>query len=631
MKKEIFQIRYIARIYLILISKAKYLGLMLTFILILGCEKFLTPDLQNIARSDEIFKEWDEYRSAGLGLYALQQNLVDQLFVLGEVRADMLKLTQNSTAALEEVANFEFNPENEFMTPKGFYRVIAASNALAVKLEENQAELFQKADSVDYQDIPEYERNYLGLYGEVLCMRAWAYFNMVRIFGEVPYFPQHLATENEINDFVLSNPSKTFLNLDAVVDTFTTQLEDFIKDERVGVNYNSEGIDDPSWNVTTWNKWAYFALMGQMNLFAENYLKSVEFFEKIVYNSTGDYYFLNLKQYDAAGHNEDAWHYRPSNNNYWTNMYRTFDLDEHMFAVWFNKERKQQNRLQYFLSGEGVNIYALAPSFQAVNNWETQWHDATFVRDAVNPENMYMVDLGTPNDFIRGHGASYAYLRNGAMLTEEDIEYMLGLKQLGLFDEVENFMRGVDTVVYKYTIGKDPYDLDAHYSIFRAGPVHLYYAEALNASGSFRDAEDVINRGISFGTSSVSGVRRRAYLSLKLKINTDPAKDVEEGVEILDVMPVHDPYTNQITGFRNFAGEEKARLRDSLIIRELALESAWEGERFYDLIRVADRMEDPSFLADKVSSKFPADRRAEIRTILLNRENWYIPYFRQYK
>ncbi len=84
-------------------------------------------------------------------------------------------------------------------------------------------------------------------------------------------------------------------------------------------------------------------------------------------------------------------------------------------------------------------------------------------------------------------------------------------------------------------MGKDPFDLDAHYSFYRAGPIHLYYAEALNASGRFRDAEDVLNRGISFGTSSVSGVRRRAYLAHTERINTDPYQNLEEGLVILDV------------------------------------------------------------------------------------------------
>ena len=615
--------------YIIRLSK---IGVILLIFCVSACEKFLTPDQLNIAKTNEIFQEWDEYRSAGLGLYALQQDLVDQLFILGEVRADMLKLTQNATSELEEVANFEFNPDNEFINPKGFYRLIAASNALDVKIMENNSDIFGKLDSIAYSNIPENERNYIGLYGEVLCMRAWAYFNLVRIYGEVPYFPAHLATEEEINEYVLSDVSLTFLDLQEVVDTFSLQLEQNIGEDRVGVNYNSEGIDDPTWSITSWNKWAYYSLMGQMFLFTENYAGALEYFEKIVYNNR-DFYYLNMKQYDAAGHREDHRNYRPINNDFWTGMFSNFDLDEHILAAWFNKERKQQNRLQYFLSNDGVNIYALAPTGRAIQNWETQWHDATFVSDAVNPENRYMVEPGVPGDFIRGHGASYAYIRGGTKLTLEDVDHVLELKRKGLFQDAKSFMTGVDTVVYKYSMGKDPFDLDAHYSFFRAGPLHLYYAEALNATGRFRDAEDVLNRGISFGTSSVSGVRRRAYLAHTERINTDPIQNLEEGLVILDVMPIHDPFTNQIVGFNNYAGQQIAKtfLRDSLIIRERALECAWEGERFYDLIRIAERWDNPAYLANKVASKYPAHQREHIRALLMNKENWYLPYFKAYQ
>ena len=115
-----------------------------------------------------------------------------------------------------------------------------------------------------------------------------------------------------------------------------------------------------------------------------------------------------------------------------------------------------------------------------------------------------------------------------------------------------------------------------------------------------------------------------------MKINTLPAQNVEEGIEILDVMPIHDPYSNQIIGFRDYAGQQTAKtfLRDSLIMRERALECAWEGERFYDLIRIAERWDDPAYLADKVASKYPTHRHDEIKTLLMNKENWYLPYFK---
>jgi hypothetical protein len=60
---------------------------------------------------------------------------------------------------------------------------------------------------------------------------------------------------------------------------------------------------------------------------------------------------------------------------------------------------------------------------------------------------------------------------------------------------------------------------------------------------------------------------------------------------------------------------------------ERAREMAFEGERFYDLMRVAKRRNDPAYLASKVSAKYPEGQREQIYNFLLSEENWYIPYF----
>jgi len=60
---------------------------------------------------------------------------------------------------------------------------------------------------------------------------------------------------------------------------------------------------------------------------------------------------------------------------------------------------------------------------------------------------------------------------------------------------------------------------------------------------------------------------------------------------------------------------------------ERARELAFEGERFYDLIRIAERRNDPSFLAKKVAAKYPAGQRQAMYNLLLDRKNWYINVF----
>ena len=127
----------------------------------------------------------------------------------------------------------------------------------------------------------------------------------------------------------------------------------------------------------------------------------------------------------------------------------------------------------------------------------------------------------------------------------------------------------------------------------------------------------------------MSGVRRRAYLSHTERINTNPIQNLEEGLVILDVMSIHDPFTNEIIGYRDMAGDlhGKQLLLEEKILDERARELAFEGERFYDLMRVAKRRNDPSFLAKAVSAKFPEGKREQIYNYLLDENNWYIHYF----
>ena len=65
-----------------------------------------------------------------------------------------------------------------------------------------------------------------------------------------------------------------------------------------------------------------------------------------------------------------------------------------------------------------------------------------------------------------------------------------------------------------------------------------------------------------------------------------------------------------------------------MIVDECALENSFEGTRFYDLMRVALRRNDPNFLADRVYGRRGAANKgsmeAEIKVNLRNPSNWYL-------
>ena len=59
-----------------------------------SCEKFLNPEQELNITEDKLFGDWYEYRSVEMGLYGLQQKLVEQLFILGELRGDLVNITR---------------------------------------------------------------------------------------------------------------------------------------------------------------------------------------------------------------------------------------------------------------------------------------------------------------------------------------------------------------------------------------------------------------------------------------------------------------------------------------------------------------------------------------------------------
>lgn len=82
-------------------------------------------------------------------------------------------------------------------------------------------------------------------------------------------------------------------------------------------------------------------------------------------------------------------------------------------------------------------------------------------------------------------------------------------------------------------------------------------------------------------------------------------------------------YGAPLTKEKIYSGEYDDVVQDcveDLIIDESALELAFEGTRFFDLMRVADRRHNPDYLAERVSN-----RNQALRGKLQNRNNWFFP------
>ncbi|MCB8995533.1 MAG: RagB/SusD family nutrient uptake outer membrane protein [Bacteroidales bacterium] len=160
-----------------------------------------------------------------------------------------------------------------------------------------------------------------------------------------------------------------------------------------------------------------------------------------------------------------------------------------------------------------------------------------------------------------------------------------------------------EAYIKKYAIDEgEPYSSDI--IISRAADLHLLLAEALNRLGDQTTALTLLNSGFNSVNprpaaysvwSDNRGIRGRAYLK---------AREI----------PV------------DFTGDPMILVED-WIMEERAMELAYEGKRWFDLVRVANRRGTPEYLADRVAAKFGVGtaKYNAVHDILMNPANWYLP------
>ncbi|HLO58014.1 MAG TPA: RagB/SusD family nutrient uptake outer membrane protein [Bacteroidales bacterium] len=607
-------------------------SLLLLLISTFSCKDFFDPEQEINITGDELYKDWYEYRSVEMGMYSLQQQLVEQLIVLGELRGDLLTVTPNADADLMEIYNFNVSKTNKYASPTNFFKLISACNNFINILEREHPEVKDQKAEIS---------NYDKLYGEALCMRAWAYFTAVRIYGKVPFISSSLATMEEIEAFVNSPGTyidsvhvifskdgyyntdtiynepivleKKLYDTPMIIDYFTNELENNVK--AVGVKHDIDRAD-ATWEVTIWNPWAMHALLGQMYLTEGDLQKATYHFEAIVKNPAETERYQLTSTFSRYA---------------WSNIFSEIDKNEHIFTIWFDKNYFQQNQLQNLFLPIPPYKYMLKPTKAAVHKWETTWMRQRIIRNN-NPAltKMDPNQMGFPGDPYRGFGTSYIYLRNvGLSYYTPDVEYMLEMKAKHDTRTVNNIMEGMDTVVFKYYTGQ--YQDDARFILYRAGGIQLYLAEIytymiFNDHGTVKTntgyAKGIVNDGYLY----YSVDQNRLQLGVRGRVGLGSGDDQ---LTLDNIQYIHDPFTNEITGYLDLGSNflKKQQIFEDQLVDERARELAFEGERFYDLMRVAKRRNDPSFLASRVAEKYPSGKREQVYNFLLDENNWYIHMF----
>ena len=169
--------------------------------------------------------------------------------------------------------------------------------------------------------------------------------------------------------------------------------------------------------------------------------------------------------------------------------------------------------------------------------------------------------------------------------------------------------------------------------LYRQSTMHMRFAEAANRMGRHRLAWGLMNSGLAGAypapTSDVTHFHNTLFDAYPY--NFDGRNSGNSGVPYYRA----DWYRNIGIRVRANVADVVVPAADSMqtiensILKEGALENAFEGSRWPDLLRIAIRRNDPSIIADKVYNKILKDgsgNAAAARAKLMNPANWYLPF-----
>lgn len=170
----------------------KYCIYTLTTLILTACSDFLDLQPTFQVSEDSFYKTADDFETALIGNYAGLQDLHDaSLLYIGELTTDNAEIRWTSpTVAEVESDEVSFTPANGFLNAlwSTCFSTVSRSNNVLVRI-----------DQVDLD-----ESLYRQFKGEALFLRAYSYFYLVRIFGDVPIVEVSFRSPNEIMSFDMS-------------------------------------------------------------------------------------------------------------------------------------------------------------------------------------------------------------------------------------------------------------------------------------------------------------------------------------------------------------------------------------------------------------------------------------------
>lgn len=243
-----------------MISKLKYILLLcIVGISMSSCKKYLTLEPQDGITRQDFWQTKEQVSSAVYGCYAslLAPPLVENLFLWGELRADMLQTGVRATANDFNIINVNIQPTNPITNWSAVYQTINNCNTV-----------IDLAPQVLQTDNTFKQRDLNGYVGEALALRSLMYFYLVRTFREVPL--KIKATTSDEDNFQLPKSSEAEV------------LTQIINDLKLAEEYCFTTYGNRDHDKGRITKYAVQAMLADVYLWKDDYENSIVYCDKVI-------------------------------------------------------------------------------------------------------------------------------------------------------------------------------------------------------------------------------------------------------------------------------------------------------------------------------------------------------------
>lgn len=576
-----------------------------------SCQNFFDVESDYVidAKNDHLNNAVDSIYSV-TGIMNKMQAIADRTILLGEARGDLVDITSAASKDLRQVALFQIDDNNMYNNPRDYYAIINNCNYFIAKVDTSMVN--NRNENIFKKE-----------YAAVKAFRAWTYLQFVITYGEVPFFTEPILNVSDAE--VAKYPKK---DINAVCDYFLnedglTAIAD--PNENPYPNYGI--MKDGNKNSRLYYMPMYI-ILGDLNLWRGNYLEAAK-----------NYYAYITKR------NGPVSSYPTSLNRVeWSD----FTWQSYTYSSnWFGSSETVRTDAELIMMIPGDSIPAEGHYSQLRNIFNS------------NDQNNYSVSL-VPSKSLKEISAAqkYCYYFSSAIPPQypgiiPHNELLNGdLRLAGYYGVIKN-------QVNPFTNQRQDFQTISKYStmnthIYRRTMVYLRLAEALNRAGypelgfetlrsgltdaTIKSAESTyISEGLrtledsafvvntfSFPTSGVNSYVHYDPAAYESRMNTQGIHSRGSGYTPQNEYYQMLEYDPALTPEQNL--QNRIQYVEDLIMEEEALEFALEGYRFYDLVRVALRRNDPSFLADRVNARKGAGTDAGISVDLKNPDNWFLSW-----